>query len=212
VVTNEIKPPSAKISDEQLARQPSGSSSDLTEDGVGAQGALLGLPVHRRRRAEGERGEPYSAAGPRPAPAPTGRGVPAGVAAAGGGRGRRGLPGAGLVSGVCREAGPGGRRGAPAQRGDETLGRGVPFPTTRPRRAAVRGRRPVGVRHWNVRPCAATGRVRSLSLSPRWLRVCFGLSTREGGGDTRRPDSRRGDYAVGSHVLERRGSLTNVGR
>jgi hypothetical protein len=144
----------------KLARQRSGSSSDLTEDGVGAQGALLGLPVHRRRRAEGERGELCSVA--RPPPAPTGRGVPAGVAAAGGGRG---LPGAGVVSGVCREAGLRGRCGAPAQRGDEALGRGVPFPTTRPRRAAVRGRRPVGVRHWNVRPCAATGRVRSLSLS-----------------------------------------------
>lgn len=122
-----------------------GPCSHLLEDSVGAQGALPGFPVDRRRSAEGERGEV-------PGPAPTdagGRGVPAAVPAAG----RRGLAGTGLVPGVRREAGPRRHRGAgaqaAAQRGHEALGGGSTAGGAR--WAAVHGRpwRVVGVRHWS---------------------------------------------------------------
>lgn len=124
-----------------------GFCSHLLEDSVGAEGALLGFPVDRRRGAERESGEV-----PCPAPAAVGggRGVPAVVAAAG----RRGLPGAGLVPGVCREAGARRRRGAgaepSAQLGREALGSGSTAGGAR--WAAVHGRgrrRVVGVRHWS---------------------------------------------------------------
>jgi hypothetical protein len=121
-----------------------GPCSDLLEDGVGAQRALLGFPVDRRCGAEGERGEV-----PCPGPAAGGgRGAPAVVAAAR----RRGLAGARLVPGVCGKAGACRHRSAgsqpAAQRGREALG--CSSTAGGARWAAVHGRRRVfRVRHWS---------------------------------------------------------------
>lgn len=164
--------------------------ADLLEDGVGAEGALLGLAVHRRRRAERERGEVPTAAAATTAPGGGGRLRPVGVAATaagrGRGRGRGGLPGGGLVPGVAPEAGPRGRRGPRAdpatERRREALDDGpAASPRARGPAVVVRGRR------------------RRVCFPSAAVAVAIGAHHWRGGG-------RRGDVARETRGEERRGT------